>query len=106
MTHIAKPKRRRDTNKLAKLIDTSTGEGQEQDPYSGKNRAAVDLGRKGGKARAAKLTKAQLSEIGRRGAAARTAKRHLAVPSTSRASGSPPKRQKKKSRAVIPVPED
>ena len=40
-----------------------------------KNPAAVALGRKGGKARAANLTAEQLSEIGRMGAAKRWAKR-------------------------------
>jgi len=104
---MAKPKRPRDQNQLAKLIvSLSTGEIQEQDPYEGKNRAAVDLGRLGGKARAAKLSRERLSEIGRKGVAARVAKRPLATPSTYRASDSQPKRQKKKRRAVIQVPED
>jgi hypothetical protein len=45
------------------------------DPYQGKNPAAVELGRlggkKGGKARAAKLSPAERSEIAKRAAAAR-----------------------------------
>ena len=45
------------------------------DPYEGKNRAAVELGRlgglKGGKARAAKLTPEERSEIARKAARAR-----------------------------------
>ena len=36
-----------------------------------KNRAAVQLGRRGGKARAKNLTKAELSEIGKRANAVR-----------------------------------
>lgn len=39
-----------------------------------KNKAAVALGRKGGKARARKLTKEQLSEQGRKAVQARWAK--------------------------------
>lgn len=104
---MAKPKRPRDPNQLAKLIvDLATGGAVEKDPYEGKNRAAVDLGRQGGKARAAKLSREHLSEIGRKGVVARIAKRRLAEPSTSRASDSQPKHPKKKRRAVIQVPED
>jgi hypothetical protein len=48
------------------------------DPDAGKDPAAVSLGRrgglKGGKARAAKLTKAELSKIGKKAAAARWAR--------------------------------
>lgn len=48
---------------------------QGDDPYEGKNPAAVDLGRlggkAGGKARAAKLTAEERSEIARRAALAR-----------------------------------
>jgi hypothetical protein len=51
----------------------------EYDPYQGKNPAAVELGRlggqKGGKARAAKLTPEQRSEIARKAAGARWATR-------------------------------
>lgn len=84
--HSSKPKRPRDINQLAKLVvDLATGEippapdqvreaapkplEREKDP------AAVSLGRrgglKGGKARAAKLTAEQRSEIGRKAAEAR-----------------------------------
>ena len=71
-----KPKRPRDTNQLAKhIVDLTTGNAKEEDPYQGKNPAAVELGRlgglKGGKARAKKLTKAQRSEIAKKAAAAR-----------------------------------
>ena len=56
-----KPKRPRDTNQLAKyIVVLSTGDAEE-DPYHGKNPAAVELGRlgglKGGKAKAKKLTR-------------------------------------------------
>ncbi|MDP2622497.1 MAG: hypothetical protein Q8Q29_01715 [Actinomycetota bacterium] len=51
---------------------------QGDDPYEGKNPAAVELGRlggqKGGKARADKLTPEERSEIARKAAAARWAK--------------------------------
>jgi hypothetical protein len=40
-----------------------------------KNRAAVELGRRGGKARARKLSKKELSEQARRAVSARWAKR-------------------------------
>ena len=75
-----KPKRPRDTNQLAKdIVDLSTGETEEADPYYGKNPAAVELGRlgglKGGKARAKKLTKKQRSEIAKLAASARWSKK-------------------------------
>jgi hypothetical protein len=71
-------KRPRDANQLAKLIvDVATGEVVENsaDSDSGKNPAAVALGRlggqKGGRARAARLTPEQRREIAKRAAAAR-----------------------------------
>lgn len=62
------PKRPRDPNQLAKMIvDISTGNAEDNDPNTGKDPAAVSLGRrgglKGGKARAKRLTPEQLSEI-------------------------------------------
>jgi hypothetical protein len=68
------PKRSRkpaDLNRLAaSIVDDATD--QDQDPYEGKNPAAVELGRlggqKGGKARAAKLTAEERSEIAKRAA--------------------------------------
>lgn len=76
------PKRPRDPNQLAELIvGLSTGEVQEVDVDSGKNPAAVALGRlggiKGGKARSARLSADQLSEIGKKGAAAKAARRKV-----------------------------
>jgi len=77
-----KPKRPRDINQLAKVIvDQATGEAvpEPQPGNDGKNPNAVALGRlggqKGGKARAAKLSKAQQSEIGKKAARARWHKR-------------------------------
>lgn len=73
----SKPKRPRDANLLAKqIVDLSTGRAEEEKPDdSGKDPAAVALGRKGGlkggKARAESLSPEQLSEIGRKGAKAR-----------------------------------
>ena len=67
----------RDTNQLAKLItDMATGNAPpETKADDGKNPAAVALGRlggiKGGKARAASLTKKQRAEIAKRAAMAR-----------------------------------
>ena len=77
---MSKPKRPRDTNQLAKhIVDLSTGNAEEEDPYHGKNPAAVQLGRlgglKGGKARAKKLTKERRSEIAKLAAKARWSKK-------------------------------
>ena len=75
----------RDPMQRAKAIaDLATGEPEPTKPDdSGKNPAAVELGRlgglKGGKARAKKLTKKQRSEIAKKAASARWAKRHKKV---------------------------
>jgi hypothetical protein len=66
----------RDVNSLAAaIIAQSTSDEPEPDPDAGKNPAAVALGRlggqKGGKARAAKLTPEQRSDIARKAAQAR-----------------------------------
>jgi hypothetical protein len=45
--------------------------------HSGKNKAAVELGRRGGLARAAKLTAKQRSEIARKAVQARWSKRRI-----------------------------
>ncbi len=74
---MAKAKRPRDINQLAKaIVDIATGETPAIQPDdSGKNPAAVALGRlgglKGGKARAESLNKQQRSEIAKKAAAAR-----------------------------------
>lgn len=53
---------------VAKL---ATGEIEEQSDDDGKDKAAQALGRKGGKARAAKLSKEQRAEIARKAASKR-----------------------------------
>lgn len=70
-----KPKRPRDLNQLAKsIVDEATGQA-EPEPEDTRDPLAVELGRrgglKGGKARAAKLTPEQRSEIARKAAAKR-----------------------------------
>lgn len=76
----SKPKRPRDPNQLAKLIvDLSTGEAEEpkhpEPDDTGKDPAAVALGRKGGlkggKARAKALSAKKRKEIARKAAKAR-----------------------------------
>jgi hypothetical protein len=73
-------KRPRDLNQLAALlVNDATSDEPAETPDDGKDPAAVALGRrgglKGGKARAAKLTAEQRSEIAKRAAAARWADR-------------------------------
>lgn len=76
---MAKSIRPRDTNQLAKrIVDLSTGEESETDPYKGKNPAAVELGRlggkKGGKARAESMTPERRKEIAKKAAEKRWSK--------------------------------
>lgn len=76
MPDRSRKKRPRDVSQRAKLIvDIATGEVEDENPDEGKNPHAVALGRlggqKGGKARAAKLTPEQRSDIARRAARAR-----------------------------------
>lgn len=55
-----------------KVMRIATGEEEEDTGQdNGKNKAAVDLGRKGGAARAKKLTKKRRSEIAKQAAAKR-----------------------------------
>jgi hypothetical protein len=67
----------RDLNSMAAAIvaQSTDPEDQGDDPYEGKNPAAVELGRlggkKGGKARAAKLTAEERSDIAKKAAQAR-----------------------------------
>ena len=61
---IGKGKRPRDTNQLAKfIVDVTTGQMETPDPDAGKNPAARQFGaiggKKGGKARANKLSPAE-----------------------------------------------
>ena len=56
-----------------KVMQIATGEIEEDTGDDGKNKAAVELGRKGGKARAAKMTPERRTEIARKAAAKRWA---------------------------------
>ena len=58
-----------------KVMQIATGEIEEDIEDDGKNRAAVELGRKGGRARASKLTAEQRTEIAKKAAAKRWAKK-------------------------------
>ena len=68
-------KRPRDPSQLAKLIvDIATGEVEDRPPTpeeQGKDPAAVALGKKGGAARAGKLSDTRRKEIAKKGAASR-----------------------------------
>lgn len=76
----------RDVNSMAARIVAQSVDPDDQgvDPYEGKNPAAVELGRlggqKGGRARAAKLTAEQRSEIARKAAAKRWVARQVTPP--------------------------
>ena len=74
-TRSSKPPRL-DMNQLAKrILDEATGDAPKTEPPPVKNAAAVALGKlggkKGGAARAAKLTPEQRSEIAKKAAASR-----------------------------------
>jgi hypothetical protein len=79
---MAKPKRPRDTNQLAKfIVDLATGEQSDPKPADdGKDPAAVALGRKGGlkggNARASALSSRRRKAIAKDAAAARWSKNH------------------------------
>ena len=65
----SRPKRPRDVSQRAKLIvDIATGEVEDEAPDEGTDKAAVELGQKGGKARANKLSAARRKEIARKAA--------------------------------------
>lgn len=79
LRRVTQPKRPRDSNQLAKLVvELATGDAVEEDPYDGKNPAAVELGRrgglKGGKARAANMTSEERTAQAKKAAAARWSK--------------------------------
>lgn len=69
------PKRPRDPAQLAKfIVDVATGEVEDREPTpeeQGKDPAAAALGRKGGAARAARLTQKQRVQQARKAAAKR-----------------------------------
>ena len=72
------PKRFRDVNEMARsIVDEAVGDVPKTDPDSGKDPAAVELGRKGGlnggRARADKLSAKKRSEIAKKAARARWA---------------------------------
>ena len=58
-----------------KVMKIATGEIEEDIDDDGKNKAAVELGRKGGKARAKQMTPERRSEIARKAAAKRWAQK-------------------------------
>ena len=58
-----------------KVMQIATGEIEEDTGDDGKNKAAVELGRKGGKARAANMTPERRSEIAKKAAAKRWGKK-------------------------------
>jgi hypothetical protein len=68
-------KRPRDFSQAAKLvIDIASGQVEDRPPTpeeQGKDPAAAAMGRKGGKARAARLTEKERADIARRASAAR-----------------------------------
>jgi hypothetical protein len=71
-----RPRRPRDPNELAfQVFKEAIGEAPRPDPDAGKNPAAVALGKlggaKGGKARAANMTKKERSEAAKKAALAR-----------------------------------
>ena len=71
---MAKPKRPRDPNQLAKLIiGIASGEEEDGAPEP-KNEAAAELGRKGGKKRAEGMTPERRKEIAQKAAAKRWSK--------------------------------
>ena len=57
-----------------KVMQIATGEIEEEVDGNGKDKAAVELGRKGGKARAKRMSAHQRSEIARKAAKARWSK--------------------------------
>ena len=75
LSGMQKPKRPRDPNQLGKLIvDLSVGEADDSKNMpdeSGKDPAAIALGKKGGKARAKVLSAKKRTEIAKKAAKAR-----------------------------------
>ena len=68
-----RPKRPRDPNQLAKLIvDIASGEASDDQPKAA-NRAGAELGRKGGRARADRMSPERRKEIARKAAQLRWA---------------------------------
>lgn len=77
----ARSSKPQDVNQIAaRILQEATGEAPKTEPPPEKNQAAVELGRlggkKGGAARAAKLTPEQRSEIAKKAAAKRWERQH------------------------------
>lgn len=71
-----RPKRPRDPNQLGKLVvDLSVGDSIEQPPQDNRDPSAVALGKKGGQARAARLSKKQRVAIAKKAATKRWGKK-------------------------------
>lgn len=76
LSAMKNPERPRDPNQLGKLIVAlSVGEADEDVPADNKNPAAVALGKLGGEARAANLSKKDRASIAKKAAKARWNKR-------------------------------
>ena len=58
-----------------RVMQIATGEAEEEYDHDGKDKAAVELGRKGGRARAEKMTPEQRAGIARKAARKRWSKR-------------------------------
>jgi hypothetical protein len=73
------PKRPRDFSQAAKLVvDIASGDVEDREPTAeeqGKDASAVALGKRGGAARASKLSEARRKEIAKKAAASRWNKR-------------------------------
>ena len=67
------PKGPKERNRPADVMQIATGEDEEERTHEGKNKAAVSLGRKGGKARAAAMTPKQRADIAKKAARTRWA---------------------------------
>ena len=78
MSDQGRKKRPRDPSQLAKMVvDIATGDTEDRPPTpeeQGKDPAAVALGRKGGKMRAAKMSPERRTEIAKKAAAKRWSK--------------------------------
>ncbi len=107
MIVAARPKRPRDPVQLAKAIgDIATGQAADVDPDAGKNPAAVELGRLGGKARAAKRTADQRSADAKRAAAARAKKPKKRLTEQPSPAVEQAKHPLRKPRTKIAIPDD
>lgn len=65
-----------------KVMQIATGEDEEECTSDGKSKAAAELGRKGGQARAAKLSKSKRQQIAKQAAKARWSKKQFIAAET------------------------